>query len=125
MTLLRDFYRDWCRWNAGERVGAALMVFGALAAMFVAVTLLGVAALPVDARSASIISYNTSFTGYDGGSPIVWLATKGFEPKREVGGVVFRPAGNNLVLETKENAAALVLNQVNVPSYSKSGSNRA
>jgi hypothetical protein len=68
MSLLRDFYRDWCRWKAGERVGAALIVFGALAAMFVAVTLLGVAALPADARSAPIISYGASFSDYDGGS---------------------------------------------------------
>lgn len=38
MSLLRDFRRDWGRWSAGERLGAllaALMAFGAPAAMFI------------------------------------------------------------------------------------------
>jgi hypothetical protein len=82
-------------------------------------TLLGVAAVVVHARSAPIISYNTSFSDYGGGSPIDWLAGKGYELKREVGGVVFVPAGDNLVLETKEKAAGLLVSNVNVPSYSK------
>ena len=82
-------------------------------------TLLGVAALAVHAWGAPIISYNTSFSDYGGGSPIDWLAAKGYEVKRELGGVVFGPVGNNLVLETKENAAVLLVSQVNVPSYSK------
>ena len=118
MSLLRDFYRDWCRWSTGERVGATLLVFGSLAAMFVTVTLLGVAAVPADALSAPIVSYNTS-SDYGGGSPIDWLAGKGYELKREVGEVVFSSVGNSLVLETKENVAALLVSQVNVPSYSK------
>jgi hypothetical protein len=82
-------------------------------------TLLGVGGLVVHARSAPIISYDISFSGYSGGSPTDWLAGKGYELKREAGGVVFVPVGNNLILETKEKAAGLLVSEVNVPSYSK------
>lgn len=82
-------------------------------------TLLGVAALAVPAQSTPTISYNTSFSDFGGGSPLDWLAGKGYELKREVGRVVFVPVGNNLVLETKETAAILLVSKVNVPSSSR------
>jgi hypothetical protein len=82
-------------------------------------TLLGAAGLAARALSVPIVSYSTSFSDYGGGSPIDWLAGKGYELKREAGKVVFVPAGNNLVLETKEKAAALLVIKVNVPTYSK------
>lgn len=81
-------------------------------------TLLCVAALAVPAQSTPVISYNTSFSDYGGGSPTDWLAGKGYELKREAGRVVFVPAGNNLVLKTEEKAAGLLASEVNVPSYS-------
>jgi len=81
-------------------------------------TMLGVVGLVVHARSAPIISYDISFSGYSGGSPTDWLAGKGYELKREAGGVFFVPVGNDLVLETKEKAAGLLVSEVNVPSYS-------
>jgi hypothetical protein len=82
-------------------------------------TLLAVAALAAYAGSAPTVSYNTSFSDFGGGSPLDWLAGKGYELKREVGKVVFVPVGNNLVLETKETAAVLLVSKVNVPSSSR------
>jgi hypothetical protein len=81
-------------------------------------TLFGVG-LVARAESASIISYDVSFSDYGGGSPFNWLASKGFEMKRRAGEVFVTPAENVLVLETGEKAAGLLVSEVNVSRYSK------
>ena len=79
---------------------------------------LGVTAFAVQALGAPNLSYDMSFSDFSGGSPLDWLAGKGYEVKREEGRVVFGFAGNNLVLETNEKAAGLVVSEVHIPRYS-------
>jgi Protein of unknown function (DUF3047) len=78
--------------------------------------------LLVRTARASSITYDVVFSDYLGGSTLQWLAKKGFEPKRDATNksrVVFSTTGSALVLETKKQAAGLLLNEVNIHTYSK------
>jgi hypothetical protein len=74
------------------------------------------------AESASDIAYAMSFSDYSGGPALAWLAKKGFAPKRDAANeskVVFSSADQSLVLQTRKQAAGLLLNEANVLNYSK------
>jgi hypothetical protein len=71
---------------------------------------------------ASSIAYDVLFSDYVSGSTLQWLAKKGFEPKRDATNgnkVVLSHAENALVLQTKKQAAGLLLSEVNIHTYSK------
>jgi hypothetical protein len=74
------------------------------------------------AGSSSDVAYSISFADYTGGPPLQWLAMKGFVPKRDAENqdrVVFSFANKSLVLETRKQAVALLLNEADVVDYSK------
>ena len=82
----------------------------------------GVVSLIVGAARASNITYHVEFSDYLGGSTLQWLAKKGFEPQRDTTNknrVVISHSGSALVLETKTQAAGLLMSQVDVRTYSK------
>ena len=82
----------------------------------------GVVSLIVGAARASNITYHIEFSDYLGGSTLQWLAKKGFEPQRDTTNknrVVISHSGSALVLETKTQAAGLLMSQVDVRTYSK------
>ena len=71
---------------------------------------------------ASSITYDVLFTDYVSGSTLQWLAKKGFQPKRDATNgnkVVLSHAENGLVLQTKKQAAGLLLSPVDIHTYSK------
>jgi len=87
-----------------------------------AVTLIGCLGLVFRVQSASSIAYDVLFSNYDGGSPLKWLANKGFKPQRDADNqsrITLTPTGEFLKLETKRQAAGLLLSEVNVPEYAK------
>jgi hypothetical protein len=76
----------------------------------------------IGTAQASSITYQVSFSDYVSGSILQWLAKKGFEPKRDTTNrnrVVLSHTGNAFVLETKRQAAGLLLSAVDVHTYSK------
>jgi hypothetical protein len=82
----------------------------------------GVISLILGVARASNIVYDVQFSDYPGGSTVQWLAKKGFEPQRDAvnkNKVTISHSGSALVLETKTRAAALLLSEVNVRTYSK------
>ena len=71
---------------------------------------------------ASSITYDVFFSDYVSGSRLQWFAKKGFEPKRDATNgnkVVLSHADKALVLQTKKQAAGLLLSEVNIHTYSK------
>jgi hypothetical protein len=71
---------------------------------------------------AADVTFSLGFADYAGGPPLQWLAQKGFMPKRDAANqsrVVFSGAGEQLGLETRKQAAGLLLNEANVLNYSK------
>jgi Protein of unknown function (DUF3047) len=82
----------------------------------------GVVSIIVGAARASNVTYDVEFSDYLGGSTLHWLAKKGFEPKRDATNknrVIISHSGSALVLETKTQAAGLLLSEINVRTYSK------
>jgi hypothetical protein len=78
--------------------------------------------LLIGTAHASSITYDVLFSDYVSGSTLQWLAKKGFEPKRDATNgnkVVLSHAENALVLQTKKQAAGLLLSEVNIHTYSK------
>jgi hypothetical protein len=74
------------------------------------------------AESPAEVVYKLSFTDYSGGPALQWLAKKGFTPKRDAAderSVGFSFLDKSLVLATKKRAAGLLLNETDVPSYSR------
>lgn len=79
----------------------------------------GVTAAPA---AADDVSFTMSFSDYQGGSALKWLADKGFEPKRDADNqsrVTYSSANGGLVLETRRQAQAVLLHEANVLEYSK------
>ena len=84
------------------------------------VVLMTAAFLAATARAAAI-TYDVIFTDYASGPPLQWLDKKGFKPERDAANsrkVVVSHAGNGLVLETRKQAAGLLLSQVQIHTYS-------
>src|SRR5215468_8671883 len=80
------------------------------------------AVLLIGTAHASSITYDVLFTDYVSGSTLQWFATKGFEPKRDATNgnkVVLSHADKALVLQTKKQAAGLLLSELNIHAYSK------
>ena len=78
--------------------------------------------LLIGTARASSITYDVLFSDYVSGSTLQWLAKKGFEPKRDATNgnkVVLSHADKALVLQTKKQAAGLLLSEVNIHIYSK------
>lgn len=66
--------------------------------------------------------YSLDFTGFPGGDVLKWLGTKGFVPKQDANNsrkVVYRVEGNDLRLEAKTQAQALLLNETHILDYSR------
>jgi len=87
-----------------------------------AVTLIGFVGFAFRAQSDSSITYDVLFSDYAGGAPLKWLANKGFQPQRDADNprkVTFTPTGEFLRLETKRQAAGLLVSATDIPVYSK------
>ena len=66
--------------------------------------------------------YSVDFTGFPGGDVLKWLGAKGFIAKQDASNsrkVVYHVEGNDLRLEAKTQAQALLLNETHVPDYSR------
>ena len=76
----------------------------------------------VTSRAADSVAFSIDFSGFPGGSVLNWLESKGFEPKQDAentGKVVYMITQNDLVLEAKRHAHALLLDDVSVKDYSR------
>jgi hypothetical protein len=74
------------------------------------------------ARAADSVIYGVDFSGFSGGSVLDWLGSKEFQPKQDAANgrrVVYSVSQDNLVLETRSRAFALVLNETDVRDYSR------
>jgi len=84
------------------------------------VVVMSAAFLVATARAAAI-TYDVIFMDYASGPTLQWLDKKGFEPERDATNskkVVVSHTGNALVLETRKQAAGLLLSQVQIHTYS-------
>lgn len=61
------------------------------------------------------------FTGYTGGSVLSWLQSKGFQPKQDATStkVVYTIDNNDLNLQAKQKALALLLSEANLIGFTK------
>ena len=90
-----------------------------------AVCTLASAAIIVSAPSASAadsVIYGVDFSGFSGGSVLDWLGSKEFLPKQDAANgrrVVYSVSHDQLVLETRSRAFALLLNETDIRDYSR------
>jgi len=76
----------------------------------------------LSARAADSVIHSYDFSGFPGGAVLTWLRGKGFEPKQDATNarkVVYSIATDNLVLEARTHAFAILLNEADVRDYSK------
>jgi hypothetical protein len=74
------------------------------------------------ARAADSVIYSVDFSGYSGGSVLRWLASKEFLPQQDANNgrrVVYSILHNDLVLETRSRAFAVLFNETDVRDYSR------
>jgi len=79
------------------------------------------AAFFVATARAAAITYDVEFTDYAGGPELQWLDKKGYEPERDADNskkVVVSHTKSGLVLETRKQAAGLLLSKVQIHTYS-------
>jgi len=73
-------------------------------------------------RAANGAAFSIDFSGFQGGSVLNWLESKGFEPKQDAENVTkldYSVSQNELVLKAKTHAHALLLDDVSVKDYSR------
>jgi len=84
------------------------------------VVVMSLAFLAATAHAESI-TYDVIFTDYAGGPTLQWLDKKGYKPERDTTNskkVVVSHTGKALSLETRKQAAGLLLSQVQIHTYS-------
>ena len=84
------------------------------------VAVMSAASLAATAHAAAI-TYDVEFTDYAGGPELQWLDKKGYEPERDADNskkVVVSHTKSGLVLETRKQAAGLLLSKVQIHTYS-------
>lgn len=113
--LLRDETEDFDQ-RSGYMAGKLL-----LAVHTIVVVAVGIASAPL-ARAGESVIYGVNFSGFSGGSVLQWLGSKEFVPRQDAtnsGRVNYSVSRDNLVLETRSRAFALLLNETDVRDYSK------
>ena len=92
------------------------------AGFLVCVSLGAVLVLTGPAEPAPPDIYDLGFADFTGGSVLQWLAGKGFKPQRDAANtskVVYTVADQTLVQETRKQALGLLLNEADIPGYTR------
>jgi len=74
------------------------------------------------AQAADNVIYSVDFSGYSGGSVLQWLASKDLLPQKDANNgrrVVYSILHNDLVLETRSRAFAVLFNETDIRDYSR------